>query len=246
MEKISKPEIKNVLAVMSGKGGVGKSTITSLLASGARRKGFKTGILDADITGPSIPMIFGLKGNPEQGKKGILPMESALGIKIMSLNLLLENEDEPVIWRGPLIAGTVKQFWTDVEWGELDYLFVDLPPGTSDVPLTVMQSISLTGLVIVSSPQELAGMIVRKALKMGEKLGIPLLGLIENMTHLVCPRCGQKIEVFGAAKGKKTAENFGIPFLGGLPFSELLAEYCDTGMIERYESDLFEKLQENI
>ena len=241
LEKILRPEIKNVIAVGSGKGGVGKSSVTALLAVGARREGFKVGILDADITGPSIPKMFGLKKSTEY--RGFSPMETSMGIKIMSLNLLLPNEDDPVIWRGPLIGGAVKQFWTDVQWGELDYLFIDLPPGTADAPLTVMQTIPLNGMVIVSSPQDLAVMVVKKALKMAESMNVPVLGLVENMRHLSCPHCDQIIELFGQDKGEEVARLTGVFFLGGLPLDKRLAEYCDNGEVEKYESGLFQKLQ---
>lgn len=242
VQKVSRPDIKHVIAVMSGKGGVGKSSITALLATGACREGFRVGILDADITGPSIPKMFGLKPGVIPGKEGLLPLETSLGIKIMSLNLFLPNEDDPVIWRGPLIGGTVRQFWTDVDWGELDYLFIDLPPGTADAPLTVMQSIPLDGLVLVSSPQELTVMVVKKALKMAEALGIPVLGLIENMSGLTCPHCYREIDVFGPSRGKEVAASTGVPLLASLPLDRRLADHCDRGTIEKYESDLFARL----
>lgn len=240
IEKIHRQEIKHVIAVGSGKGGVGKSSITALLAVGACREGFKAGILDADITGPSIPKMFGLK--TISFNKGFAPMETSRGIKIMSLNLLLPSEDDPVIWRGPLIGGTVKQFWTEVDWGELDYLFIDLPPGTADAPLTVMQTIPLDGLVIVSSPQDLAVMVVKKALKMAGAMDVPVLGLVENMSYFICPSCGDKLEIFGASKAKEVAAMTGIPLVDILPLDKKLAEYCDNGKIEDYNTDLFKKL----
>ncbi len=242
-EKIIRPDVKHVIAVMSGKGGVGKSSITALLAAGASKHGYKVGILDADITGPSIPKMFGLKASDAQ--KGLSPAKSTLGIKIMSLNLLLLNEDDPVIWRGPLIGNTVSQFWREVEWGDLDYLFIDLPPGTSDVPLTVMQSISLDGLVIVSSPQDLAVMVVKKAMKMAGAMDIPILGLVENMSYQYCPHCQTKIEIFGKSKGEEVASLTGIPFLASLPLDQSLAKCCDSGAVEEYSSNLFEKLLES-
>jgi Mrp family chromosome partitioning ATPase len=238
----SAPNIKEVIAVMSGKGGVGKSSVTALLAAGARREGYQVGILDADITGPSIPKMFGLKSGDFPQDKGFVPQKTALGIKIMSLNLLLPHEDDPVIWRGPLIGATVKQFWEDVDWGELDYLFIDLPPGTADAPLTVMQSIPLEGIVIVSSPQDLSVMVVKKALKMAGMLKIPVLGFVENMSGLTCPHCGQHIEVFGPSKGEEVASQTQIPFLASLPLDTKLAEYCDKGEVEKYQSDLFGRL----
>jgi Mrp family chromosome partitioning ATPase len=240
LEKIPRPEIKHVIAVASGKGGVGKSSITALLAVGACREGFKAGILDADITGPSIPKMFGLK--TASGGRGFAPMETSMGIKIMSLNLLLPSEDDPVIWRGPLIGGAVKQFWADVDWGELDYLFIDLPPGTADAPLTVMQVIPLDGLVIVSSPQDLALMVVTKALKMAGTMNVPVLGLVENMSYLICPHCLARVEMFGSSKGEEVAKRSGIPLLAALPLDKKLAECCDSGTVERYDSELFKKL----
>lgn len=241
-EKNAQPGVKHVIAVMSGKGGVGKSSVTALLAVGSHREGYQTGILDADITGPSIPKMFGLKAGTFTGANGLLPLETAAGIKVMSLNLLLPNEDDPVIWRGPLIGATVKQFWEEVDWGDLDYLFIDLPPGTADAPLTVMQSIPLDGLVIVTSPQELTLMVVRKAVKMARKMEIPVLGLVENMSGLLCPHCSRKIEIFGPSKGREVAEEAGVPFLASLPLDQRLAEYCDEGRIEEYETDLFKTL----
>lgn len=241
-EKILRPDVKHVIAIMSGKGGVGKSSVTSLLAVGARKEGYKVGVLDADITGPSIPKMFGIKATT--AGRTFAPEESKLGLKIMSLNLFLKNEDDPVVWRGPLIAGAVKQFWEEVDWGELDYLFIDLPPGTADVPLTVMQSIPLDGLVIVSSPQDLAIMVVKKALKMAGMLDIPVLGLVENMSYLTCPHCQEKIEVFGPSKGKEVAAITGVPFLAALPLDQHLAECCDQGAIESYGSGLFEQLRQ--
>ncbi|MCG9968899.1 Mrp/NBP35 family ATP-binding protein [Pelotomaculum terephthalicicum JT] len=231
--------IKNVIAVMSGKGGVGKSSVTSLLASECRKKGYSVGVLDADITGPSLPKMFGIKGMAKSNGVAILPLNSNNGIRIMSLNLLTPNEDDPVIWRGPVISGTVKQFWTDVAWGDLDYLFVDLPPGTGDVPLTVMQSLPLNGLIVVSSPQDLAVMIVSKAIKMAKLMNVPILGLVENMNGAVCPHCGEEFELFGPSQGKEIAQKFQIPFIGGLPVDPNFSKLCDQGKIEEYDSNLF-------
>ncbi len=245
IKKIERPDIKHVIAVMSGKGGVGKSSVTALLAVGARRKGFQTGILDADITGPSIPEMFGLHAGAN-GEAELVPRESSRGIKIMSLNLLLQNPEDPVIWRGPLIGGAVKQFWGDVNWGEVDYLFIDLPPGTADAPLTVMQSIPLDGLVVVSSPQDLAVMVVKKALKMAEILKVPVYGLAENMSGFICPHCQTKVEIFGPSKVEDMASLNGLPFLASLPLDQKLAEHCDRGTVEEYESDLFERLLEEV
>ncbi|MDN5348291.1 MAG: hypothetical protein PWP65_1855 [Clostridia bacterium] len=231
--------IRHVIAVMSGKGGVGKSSVTGLVAVLLAREGFSVGILDADITGPSIPKIFGLAERPESlGSAGILPVKSSTGIKIMSLNLLLPNEDDPVIWRGPLIAGAVKQFWTDVVWGDLDYLLIDLPPGTGDAPLTVMQSLPLNGVIIVSSPQDLAVMVVKKAMHMADMLNIPILGLLENMSYIVCPHCGEVVHVFGPSQAEEVAAEMGVNFLGYLPLDPALAALCDRGEIEKYEFNL--------
>lgn len=228
-------QIDRLVAVMSGKGGVGKSSVTALLAVRLSRQGFRVGIMDADITGPSIPRMFGVREQPASLGFGIVPVRTRTGVGIMSLNLLLPHEDDPVIWRGPLIAGAVRQFWTDVAWGELDYLLVDLPPGTGDAPLTVMQSLPLYGLVVVSSPQDLAVMVVRKAIKMAGMLGVPILGLLENMTYATCPRCGEKLRLFGPSQGERVARETGVPFLGEIPLDPHLAELCDSGEIEQYE-----------
>ncbi len=245
-EKLSVNEfsnVQNVIAIMSGKGGVGKSSVTSLLATGFRKKGFEVGVLDADITGPSLPRMFGIKGGiqgkPEGTMFGLLPSESSTGIKVMSVNLLVPNEDDPVIWRGPLLGKMVGQFWTDVVWSNLDYLFVDLPPGTGDVPLTVMQSLPLNGMIVVSSPQDLAVMIVKKAIKMAKLMDIPILGLIENMSEVICPKCGESFQLFGPGRGAEVAKTFNIPFLGSLPVDPKLSGLCDRGKVEEYESELF-------
>lgn len=248
-EKLPQPEqssIKHTIAVMSGKGGVGKSTVTALVAAQLAKKLKSVGILDADITGPSIPKLFGVKEQPVSLPMGIVPPKSRLGIRIMSLNLLLPHEDDPVVWRGPLIASAVKQFWTDVIWGDLDYLMVDLPPGTGDAPLTVMQSLPLDGLIVVSSPQELAVMVVKKAIKMAEMLKVPILGLIENMSYLTCPRCGEKIELFGPSRAEKIAEEKGIKFLGSLPIDPQLAELGDRGEIEKYQAEFLEDIEKTL
>lgn len=231
--------IRRVVAVMSGKGGVGKSLVTALLAVAFRQDGQQVGVLDADITGPSIPKIFGLRGAPPMGSVGILPAQSRIGIKIMSINLLLPNEDEAVIWRGPIISSAIKQFWGDVVWGDLDWLVVDLPPGTSDAALTVMQSLPLSGVVLVSSPQDLAEMVVRKAARMARTMQIPILGLVENMSYFVCPDGGKRYDVFGPSHGEETARQLGVPFLGRLPLDPRIAELCDKGSIEEYPTDAF-------
>ena len=231
--------IQRVVAVMSGKGGVGKSLVTALLAVALRRDGHQVGVLDADITGPSIPKIFGLKDKPTGSPPGIAPVSSRLGIEIMSINLLLPSEDEAVIWRGPLISAVIKQFWGDVLWGDLDWLVVDLPPGTSDAALTVMQSLPLSGVVLVSSPQDLAEMVVRKAARMGQTMQVPLLGLVENMSYFVCPDSGRRYEIFGRSHGEEMARRLGVPFLGRLPLDPRISELCDAGNIEAYPTEAF-------
>ncbi len=238
--------VGKVLAVMSGKGGVGKSSVTGLLASALRRQGSEVGVLDADITGPSIPMMFGVHQRPESGPEGILPVESLTGIKIMSINLLLPDTDQPVVWRGPLISKAIEQFWGDIAWGDLDYLVVDLPPGTSDAALTVMQSLPLDGIVLVTTPQDLAGMVVRKAANMAKKLGVPLVGLVENMNHVICPECGTQIDIFGASKAENTARMIGAPMLGHLPIDPRLAVLWDKGAIEDYGREAFEEITEKV
>jgi Mrp family chromosome partitioning ATPase len=231
--------VKQVIGVMSGKGGVGKSLVAALLAVALRRSGRAVGVLDADITGPSIPKMFGLDGRPEGSEMGLLPVTTATGIRVMSLNLLLDHPDDPVIWRGPLLANTVKQFWEEVVWGDLDALLVDLPPGTSDVPLTVMQSLPIGGLVIVCSPQELTAMIVRKAIKMAGMLNIRVLGLVENMTHLVCPHCGKRVDLFGPEQGPNAARAAGISVLASIPVDPELSTLCDRGEIASYQRNPF-------
>jgi Mrp family chromosome partitioning ATPase len=238
--------VERVLAVMSGKGGVGKSSVAAMLAVALRQQGKRVGVLDADITGPSIPKMFGLRGTPPMGPVGILPAETETGIKAMSINLLLPNEDEAVIWRGPLVGGAIKQFWGDVVWGDLDVLVVDLPPGTSDASLTVMQSIPLNGVVLVTSPQDLAGMVVRKAAKMAWQMKVPVVGLVENMAYAVCPKCGERIEVFDPSKAMSTAIQLGVPMLGQLPLNPDLARRCDAGEIETYPMDGFAPITEKI
>ncbi|NLG28190.1 MAG: Mrp/NBP35 family ATP-binding protein [Chloroflexi bacterium] len=227
--------VEHVLAVMSGKGGVGKSLVTGLLAAELRRRGLRVGILDADITGPSIPKMFGVTGQLMGTPFGIAPGLSKSGIKVMSINLLLPQEDDAVIWRGPLIAGAIKQFWGDVVWGGLDYLLVDLPPGTADAPLTVMQSLPLNGVVLVTSPQDLAGMVVRKAARMAAQLEVPILGIIENMSYAICPHCGEKYEVFGASHAERVTEPLGIALLGRIPLDPRISDLSDHGRIEEYE-----------
>lgn len=229
--------VKHVIGVVSGKGGVGKSLVTSMLAVLMQREGYKVGILDADITGPSIPKAFGIKPGVEGGPEGMIPPHSTTGIDVMSVNLLLDEEDKPVVWRGPVIAGVVKQFWTDTIWSDIDYLFVDCPPGTGDVPLTVFQSLPLDGIVIVSSPQELVSMIVAKAANMAKLMNIPVLGLVENMSYVLCPDCGKHINVFGESHIGEIAEKFGYDLLGQIPMDPKLAALVDRGMLELMEND---------
>ncbi|HHY39293.1 MAG TPA: Mrp/NBP35 family ATP-binding protein [Clostridia bacterium] len=221
---------------MSGKGGVGKSSVAALLATELAKKGSRVGILDADITGPSIPKLFGIKEAPVSLPFGIIPPKTSLGIEVMSLNLFLPHEDDPVIWRGPLISGAVKQFWTDVIWGDIDYMVVDLPPGTGDAPLTVLQSLPLDGIIIVSSPQDLALMVVKKAIKMARMLNVPILGMVENMSYVRCPKCHERIEVFGPSVAGKVAAEENIRFLGSLPLDPDLSRLGDEGRIEEYEA----------
>ena len=228
--------IKKVIGVVSGKGGVGKSIVSSMLAVNMKRLGYKTAVLDADITGPSIPKAFGIKEKASGNENGILPAESKTGIEIMSVNLMLDNDTDPVIWRGPVIAGVVKQFWTDVIWGDVDYMFVDMPPGTGDVPLTVFQSLPVDGIIIVTSPQELVSMIVAKAVNMAKKMNIPILGLVENMSYLECPDCGRRISVFGESRIDEVAKENEIPVLAKIPIEPRIAKAVDEGTVEYLEA----------
>ena len=238
--------VKKVIGVVSGKGGVGKSLVTGMLAVLAQREGLKTAIIDADITGPSIPKMFGVKGRIEGDENGIFPARSASGIEMISANLLLEDETQPVIWRGPVIAGMVKQFWSDVIWNDIDVMFVDCPPGTGDVPLTVFQSLPLDGIVIVSTPQDLVSMIVSKAANMANMMNIPVVGLVENMSYAICPDCGKHIEIYGKSHIDEVAENFGLKVLGRLPFDPEFANLCDKGLIEMLNSDVLDGAIEDI
>ncbi|MCJ7514783.1 MAG: Mrp/NBP35 family ATP-binding protein [Dehalococcoidia bacterium] len=239
-------DVGNVIAVMSGKGGVGKSLVAALLSIALARHGKDAGILDADITGPSIPKIFGLGGTrPRSSESGILPVLSKLGISVMSINLLLEHEDDAIIWRGPIISKVIQQFWEDVVWGKLDYLIVDLPPGTADAPLTVLQTIPVSGIVIVFSPQELAAMVVKKAVRMAEQLHIPILGVVENMSYFTPPGSTKKLELFGKSRSQEMSEVTGAPLLAQIPIDPELSKLCDQGKIERYSSKLFDKLSRN-
>ena len=228
--------IKKVIGVVSGKGGVGKSMVTSLLSVIMQRKGYKTAILDADITGPSIPKTFGLKQKATGDDTGIFPVKTNTGIEVMSLNLLLPDETDPVIWRGPVIANTVKQFWTDVIWNDVDFMFVDMPPGTGDVPLTVFQSLPIDGIVVVTSPQELVSLIVKKAYNMAKMMDVPVLGLVENFSYLQCPDCGKVIHLFGKSNAQEVADQLGIPLLAQVPIDPALASLVDEGEFERMTS----------
>ncbi len=239
-------KIKKVIGVVSGKGGVGKSLVTSLLAVSTQRKGFKTAILDADITGPSIPKAFGIKEKAQGTENGILPCRSKTGIEIMSVNLLLENDTDPVVWRGPVIAGAVKQFWTDVIWDDVDFMFVDMPPGTGDVPLTVFQSLPVDGIVIVASPQELVGMIVEKAVKMAGLMNIPVLAFAENMSYFLCPDCNTKHKIFGESNIKEIAEEYNVDTVAEIPMNNKLAAAVDAGVIELFEGDWVEEISNKI
>lgn len=228
--------IKKVIGIVSGKGGVGKSFVTSAFACAMRKEGYSVGIMDADITGPSIPKMYGLHGQVYGTEQGMVPMTAADGTKIMSVNLLLDDEESPVIWRGPVIAGVVKQFWNETVWGDVDYLFVDMPPGTGDVPLTVFQSLPVDGIVIVTSPQELVQMIVKKAYNMAQMMHVPVLGVVENYSYLECPDCGKKISVFGESHVDEAAAELGIPVLGKLPVSPLYAKQSDDGKCYEIEN----------
>ena len=230
-------KVKKVIGVVSGKGGVGKSSVTSMLAVLMRRMGYKTAILDADITGPSIPKAFGIKEKAQGTESGIIPCKSKTGIEIMSVNLLLENDTDPVVWRGPVIAGAVKQFWTDVIWDDVDFMFVDMPPGTGDVPLTVFQSLPVDGIVIVASPQELVGMIVEKAAKMAGLMNIPVLAFAENMAYFECPDCGKKHKVFGESHIEEIAKEYNVDTVAQIPINNKLAAAVDAGAVELFDGD---------
>jgi Mrp family chromosome partitioning ATPase len=230
--------IKKVIGVVSGKGGVGKSMVTSLLSVAMRKEGKEVAILDADITGPSIPKAFGINDRAEGNDLGIFPAITKEGIKLMSINLLLEDATAPVVWRGPVIAGAVKQFWSDVIWNDVDYMFVDCPPGTGDVPLTVFQSLPLSGIVIVTSPQDLVSMIVKKAYKMAEMMNIPVLGIVENMSYIQCPDCGKKVHLFGEGKTQTIADELGVPLLAQLPINPDMAVMVDNGCIEKADTSV--------
>ena len=229
--------VKHVIGVVSGKGGVGKSIVTSMMSVLMRRRDKGVAVLDADITGPSIPKAFGTKGDVMSDGNGLIPLTTTTGIQLMSVNLLLEEESRPVVWRGPVIAGTVKQFWSDVIWSDVDYMFVDMPPGTGDVPLTVFQSLPLDGIIIVTTPQELVSMIVKKALNMAKLMNIPVIGLVENMSYIKCPDCGKEIHIFGKSRAEEVCAEYGIELLGRVPLDPKLSSLCDKGIIELLENE---------
>jgi len=247
INRLGKRELRNIVAVASGKGGVGKSFVTSMLAVQLRRLGYEVGILDADLTGPSIAKVFGLKDRPSKSPTGrITPVLTKTGIKVMSINLVLDDPEMPVIWRGPIVNSVIRQLYWDVDWGSLHYLLVDLPPGTSDAPLTVLQSLPLDGVIVVSSPQELASLIVTKAVNMAKKMNAELLGLVENMSYLTCPHCGETINVFGEPQGEKLAKQLGIPFLGSVPVDPIIARLSDHGQIEDYTTPIFQTVADEL
>ena len=238
--------IKKVIGIVSGKGGVGKSLVTSMMAVTMKRRGYNTAILDADVTGPSIPKAFGIKQKAMGNEFGLLPVKSKTGIDIMSVNLLLENDTDPVVWRGPIIGNTVKQFWTDVIWEDVDFMFIDMPPGTGDVPLTVFQSIKVDGIVVVTSPQELVSMIVSKAVKMAEMMNIPIIGLVENMAYFKCPDCNKEHKIYGDSHIEQIAEKYNLNVLGKIPIDTRIATACDRGMIELFEGDWLDAVADKL
>jgi len=247
IERLGKRGVRNIIAVMSGKGGVGKSFVTSMLASELRRRGYEVGVLDADLTGPSIAKVLGVTGKPYKGASGgIVPIKTKTGVKVMSINLVLEDPNMPVVWRGPIVNSVIRQLYWDVDWGDLHYLLVDLPPGTSDAPLTVFQSLPLDGVIIVSSPQDLTSMIVSKAVNMAKKMEAPILGIVENMSYLDCPHCGKRSSLFGEPKGQKLAQSLGLAFLGAVPLDPRIAHLSDEGRIEDYSSPIITSIADEL
>src|SRR2546428_1658739 len=247
IERLGRRGVRSIIAVISGKGGVGKSFVTSMLASELKRSGYEVGVLDADLTGPSIAKVLGVFGKPYKGLGGgIVPLRTKTGIKVMSINLVLEDPSMPVVWRGPIVNSVIRQLYWDVDWGDLHYLLVDLPPGTSDAPLTVFQSLPLDGVIVVSSPQNLASMIVTKAVNMAKKMNAEILGLVENMSYLECPECGEKINVYGPSQGEKLAAELGILFLGSIPIDPVIARKSDEGRIEDYSSPAFQAITDKL
>lgn len=242
-EKVNeKSKIKKVIGIISGKGGVGKSLVTALMAVSMRRKDYQVAIMDADITGPSILKMFGLKRKAEGSEYGIFPVISSSGVKIMSINLLLESDTDPVVWRGPLLSGTVKQFWTDVIWDDVDFMFIDMPPGTGDIALTVFQSLPIDGIIIVTSPQELVSMIVGKAVKMAELMKVPVMGIVENMSYFECDKCGKRHDLFGKSNIEELASQYNIPQISKIPINPKLAAACDKGLIELYDGEWLDNI----
>ncbi len=247
IERLGKRGIRSIIAVISGKGGVGKSFVTSMLASELKKRGYEVGVLDADLTGPSIAKVLGVTGKPHKGPSGaIVPVKTKTGIKVMSINLVLEDPNMPVVWRGPIVNSVIRQLYWDVDWGDLHYLLVDLPPGTSDAPLTVFQSLPLDGVIVVSSPQDLASMIVSKAVNMAKKMNAPILGLVENMSYLDCPHCGQRVSLFGEPRGEKLALDLGLAFLGMIPLDPRIALLSDEGRIEDYSSPIITSITDEL
>ena len=238
--------IKKIIGVVSGKGGVGKSMVTGLSAVTTNRKGLVTAVLDADVTGPSIPKMFGMTERLRAQEEVIRPSETESGIKIVSTNLIMDNPDDPVIWRGPVVSGVIKQFYSETKWQDVDVMFIDMPPGTGDVPLTVFQSLPLDGIIVVTSPQDLVSMIVGKALKMADMMNVPVLGIVENMSYVLCPDCGKKIEVFGPSHINEVSEKYGVPVLAKLPIDPALAPLADSGHIEEYESHVLDAFGDSI
>lgn len=247
IERLGKRGIRTIIAIISGKGGVGKSFVTSMLASELKRRGYEVGVLDADLTGPSIAKVLGVTGKPHKSPSGaIVPVKTKTGIKVMSINLVLEDPNMPVVWRGPIVNSVIRQLYWDVDWGDLHYLLVDLPPGTSDAPLTVFQSLPLDGVIVVSSPQDLASMIVSKAVNMAKKMSAPILGLVENMSYLDCPHCGQRVDLFGKPQGEKLALDLGLTFLGMIPLDPKIAQLSDDGRIEDYSSPIISSIADEL
>ena len=227
--------VRRVIAVMSGKGGVGKSLVTALMSVLMQRRGHQTAVMDADVTGPSVPRMFGIKGRADGTEAGIQPIDTKTGIETVSINYFLEDTSEPVVWRGPILGGVVTQFWTDVVWTDVDYMFVDMPPGTGDIPLTVLQSLPVDGIIMVTSPQELVADVVEKAVKMAKMMNIPILGLVENMSYVECPGCREKIYLYGKGKTEETAARYALPVLAQIPITPDLASLCDRGLVELFE-----------
>jgi Mrp family chromosome partitioning ATPase len=247
IERLGRRGVRSIIAIISGKGGVGKSFVTSVLASELRRRGYEVGVLDADLTGPSIAKVLGASGKPFKSPSGsIVPVRTETGIKVMSINLVLDDPSMPVIWRGPIVNSVIRQLYWDVEWGDLHYLLVDLPPGTSDAPLTVFQSLPLDGVIVVSSPQDLASMIVSKAVNMAKKMDAPILGLVENMSYLKCPSCGERVNLFGESKGEKLASSLGLPFLGAIPLDPSIARLSDEGRVEEYSTPIIASIADEL